>query len=69
MIEEITANIMCPSCGAFGVIVWEFDAGKRSSISISESFSERIPAKRSSLIELRCNACGAIQLDDQIESS
>lgn len=68
-VEQFTANIMCPRCGTFGAIVWENDAGKRSLVSLSANFYERMTTKKPFPIELVCNDCGSVQIEDQFELS
>lgn len=64
-VEQFTASILCPQCSALGVIVWENDAGRRSLVSLSKGFHERIARAEPYPIELVCNHCGGTQIEHQ----
>jgi len=55
-------NIVCPKCGAVGVVLWEGENNERRSlVSVSKNFSERISKKNPYPIELVCHNCGMAQ--------
>lgn len=59
-------NVICPKCGAVGVVVWEDDKGGPTLVSLSKNFYERISKKRPYAIELVCDSCGAAQAENHI---
>jgi hypothetical protein len=60
-LHQISTNIICPGCGAVGVIIWETIDGKRSLVRLSRIFYERLARKTPYPIELVCYDCGTIQ--------
>ena len=64
-VRKFAANIICPGCSSLGVIVWENDGGRRSLVSLSDGFHERLSKRTPYLIELVCNSCGSTQPEDQ----
>jgi hypothetical protein len=62
--KQYSTNIICPACGALGVVVWETDNRGRSLVSLSHGFYERISDREPYLIELVCHECGTAQPEE-----
>jgi predicted RNA-binding Zn-ribbon protein involved in translation (DUF1610 family) len=55
-------NIICPKCGAIGVVLWENENNEgHTLVSLSKNFYERMANKKPYSIELVCDSCGAAQ--------
>ena len=63
-------NVICPKCGAVGVVLWEDENNEgRSLVSLSKNFYERISKKQPYPIELVCHSCGTAQSENGPEGS
>ena len=60
-------NVVCPKCGAVGVVVWEDDPRGPTLVSLSKNFYERLSKKKPYPIELVCDSCGAAQPENCLE--
>lgn len=62
--RQYIMSVHCPNCAAIGRIFWEGSGERRTLVSISEQFYERLCRLPPHPIELVCRACGAAQPED-----
>jgi len=66
--QNRTTNIICPKCGAVGVVIWENEnSDDRTLVSLSRNFYEKIPKKTPYPMELVCDGYGAAQPGNRLE--
>lgn len=64
-VAQFTANIVCPGCGAIGVVTWEKHGNERTLVRLSKGFYERLSKKEPHPIELVCSECGKAQPENE----